>query len=313
MKESFINSNNQISLFEEKNESQIFNGTSFYNQFNEEKKELKSLLEESFNDQFKIDNISEVDDEFDLDIKKEESFIIKNFEKTIYLCPICKTFPKIVPINYDNIIYICMCKKRKNGIKLSIKKDLDEKFLTFPKDKQEEIDKYVKCKNKEIHPNKLYPFVCYCINCKQNLCEDCLVMHKNAGCELDLFVLHNSETRKMVKEIIEIINNENKYIDLSMHCKGSLFGEIKNISNNNFTIQNTSHIKIVENENGYEEIYLDPTDYSNGKNIKNQNLNSLIYIIIRDFFKYPNDIHFTNIENILNYLKNLTHFTLKSQ
>ena len=71
MKASFINSNNQLSLFEEKNESQILNGTSIYNKLNEEKKELNSLLEESFNDQFKIDNISEIDNEFNLDIKNK--------------------------------------------------------------------------------------------------------------------------------------------------------------------------------------------------------------------------------------------------
>lgn len=166
----------------------------------------------------KSNEIENIESNFKLDFKKLNSKIIQSSENIHYLCPKCHTFPIILIDNSDIIIYICEYKNSKNGIRLSIEKNLDENFLSFLNEnyKNYDFEKYTKC-NGEMHKGERYPFVCYCLDYKLNLCEECLVIHKNEEHNLYVFCLYNSETRKAIQKIIEIINHENKYINLDLY------------------------------------------------------------------------------------------------
>lgn len=308
---NIINEDNskELSFYREENDrtGNFIGSIIYYESFNNNKFNESFLDKSVFGlGQIKSNELEDIESDFKLDFRKSKSKIIQHYGEIHYLCPKCHTFPIILIINNDKIMYICKCKIRKNGIHLSIEKDLDENFLTFSDSNNNELEfeKYTKCNNNNIHPGEQYPFVCYCNICNENLCEECLVLHKNENHNLDAFCFHNSETNKNIHKIYKIINNENIYLNLDHYCKGSLLGEINKINMPGKIIEKEP-IKLNEYKNYYEKLNLDINDYENGVNIKNQNLNTLIGIIIKDYYRYPNYNHFKNIENILLFLMNI--------
>jgi surface protein len=87
--------------------------------------------------------------------------ILENYKNKIYICEKCGVFPIIR--KYNNKIHI-ICKETNHAEEVEIKIFIGKDF----KEKKDEDKKYKYCKH---HKDKL--LVKACVNCKQNLCEDC--------------------------------------------------------------------------------------------------------------------------------------------
>ena len=133
---NIINEDNskELSFYREENDrtGNFIGSIIYYESFNNNKFNESFLDKSVFGlGQIKSNELEDIESDFKLDFRKSKSKIIQHYGEIHYLCPKCHTFPIILIINNDKIMYICKCKIRKNGIHLSIEKDLDENFLTF--------------------------------------------------------------------------------------------------------------------------------------------------------------------------------------
>ena len=244
----------------------------------------------------------------DLEISFSESYIPNLINESLhYLCPQCSNFPLIEFIDENKILYKCYCF---NQILVDIKdlfrelnynKELNDNKLLNPilyDTMDSELNKYNSSYNEEInkffgfkcvkHKSKICKFKYYCNKCQKNLCKMCCSEHLEHSQDLTLFDFKD----------INLLNKINNLINpmiIQINKKITSINENTFIDENNIKYNETSvyKIKILEN-NKINKIL--KNNYRNY-----QFFIELINIIIFDYKKYPNIIHFLNIDNIFRF------------
>lgn len=129
-----------------------------------------------------------------------------------YCCPSCTALPEILCYN-----------KGKNTIKLNCKKDgeITMKLSEYiEKMKNWESTSELKMKNKCIEHNK-QKYICYCQDCKQNLCKDCIVDPKH-----EKHIKYDIESLRPDKKELLFIKNQ---IEMLFQKKNDLIRAIKSL------------------------------------------------------------------------------------
>ena len=163
--------------------------------------------------------------------------IIEKNKNKLYICDKCEVFP--ITRKYNNKIQI-ICKETNHVEEMEINKFIGREI----KEKNEEnIKKYKFCKN---HKDKL--LVKACINCKQNLCEDC---KHDKNHTIKSFEDLNKDYKYLIKGLKEcLIDNPNNFIikkeETNHQGLSSAFESLKNKGEK--SVRNTIVEKILEDE-----------------------------------------------------------------
>ena len=189
-----------------------------------------------------------------------------------YICKFCSSFPLIKLIDNNNILLICNNHRDKIEI---------EEFLKRIKEDKDNIDinKYKQCK---IHKNNKI-LIKVCINCKKNLCEECLKDNTHKDHQIKSFEELNKETiyiQNILKNYIDKnkYHKENKTYSNQTFTKGIPESEKQN-SERDLTKKIDSELK-EKGENPFKIIY---------------NFRALIHIVLSDLELCQNYIHYENI------------------
>lgn len=131
------------------------------------------------------------------DINEEKSINSTEQKELIYKIFFCKKCKEIPSINFlkDNTLNInCKCKEIMN----QKTKDFIEEHLI--KKNEKELKKYLYC---QIHEKK---FIYYCIDCNDNLCEECasLKEHENHKNTFKYLIIDENEIKEILMSIKEI-------------------------------------------------------------------------------------------------------------
>ena len=202
--------------------------------------------------------------------EKKVSEIINKNKNKLYICEKCKTFPIIRIIG--NKIKIT-CKDTKHEEEMEIRKyiqnitknEVDEKNV-------EEIKKYKFCKT---HIEK--PIIKACVNCKQNLCEECLKNHENH--KIKEFKELDEEIEYLKKQLLEYINSN--------------YSNDKNEGNNSYKHSNLeSAFKSADNK---DKSSGSNTNFEQGLEESDILIDSIIYLI-SNMTDFPSYSHYENVK-----------------
>ena len=281
-------------------------------------------------------------------INKENNIKIENVnEKEIIksneiICPQCGNITKIKIDNYNINLYDCKNNHNNNNIifkefENTQKIDLSKIICDFCKEKNKSNeDEFFNCflchKNicsicKKSHDkthkivdyekrnyicDKHYDtFVKYCNQCKQNICMECEIDHKNHNCtylgdlipnkgnllkEIEKFRKKIDEFNKNIKDIINILNNVTENIELYYNLCNDIF--------NNFKIQNKNYYNLqnINEFSNYINVIINNINKINNENNLNNKINNIINIYNSMTHKNNNNVikkdkEIINIEN----------------
>ena len=157
-----------------------------------------------------------------------------------YRCPKCYKFPIIeFKKNQEYVSYICDCSKDSKFLSI---KDLfvpEKNFLTYLCDIKFIYKKGFLCTiHKSDINNKYRKFKYFCINCKDNICKDCLLYHLGKSHDVINLEIQKLEMNKKIisinNKLIEIKGeNEESYKLSSDEDKINNF-EYEKLENGNF-------------------------------------------------------------------------------
>ena len=224
-----------------------------------------------------------------------------------YICPKCFNFPFIQFLNNkEDIYYSCACIRNKY-LKIKDLFDPENKYITnlnnsniINKKDDDNLNKNhgFKCTRHKSNESKKFKY--FCIECNNNICEDCLKYHLNKKHDLMNLEIEMFEMNKKIEKINELLNKEEENTtDQSEETEKKDIEDFLNEDDkiNNSINDNNKTIKLVKLDNGnYEKIFVE------NKKVILDNFKELIYIIINDYMNYPNYYHFFNIQNIYDIL-----------
>ena len=257
---------------------------------------------------FSNNNISIIDEKemsSSLDISIYNILNENEYPYMHYMCPKCHNFPLIQYINEREIYYTCGCIKKKQ-MKIKELFDNENKYFLIEKSSSKsstrassfssgealvtENSKEYKSKNNKNsigfycskHNSKKFRY--FCTTCKVNLCKECIEFHlgKEHNRIVFDFVTHKDTKPKIIK-INEIINSHLKKKENFESIEKGFDLDDCNDKINNETIK----LEVID-ESTIEKVPINYMEYF----IK------LIYIILSDYNKYPNNSHLLNIRNI---------------
>jgi len=215
-------------------------------------------------------NYEEIDSISKISSQNDQSLI--NFH---YLCKQCNSFPSIsINYNHEKIIFKCDNNKHKGEIEL-------DTFIKEIKSDNIDINKYQLCQE---HNKKITKV---CIECKQNLCEECKHEDKHQ-------IRRYEDLKEENKYLINFLNNyaeELKQEEIPKNTNGS----VSNSKNKNFN----EVLKSKDEKEKYNSKELSQNFHEKSKEIIY--LRKLIKIILGDLENIPNYIHFENLKKF-NYL-----------
>ena len=191
-----------------------------------------------------------------------------------YMCKFCSSFPLIKLIDNNNILLIYNNHRDKIEI---------EEFLKRIREDKDNIDinEYKQCK---IHKNNKN-LIKVCINCKKNLCEECLKDNTHKDHQIKSF-------EELNKETIYIQNILKNYIDKNKYHK-----ENKTYSNQTFT--KGLELELEKQKNSEREITKKIASELKEKGEDPfkiiYNFRALIHIVLSDLELCQNYIHYENI------------------
>ena len=214
-----------------------------------------------------------------------------------YLCLKCKHFPYIIFENQNEIIYQCGC-TRKEGNLIKIKEYLNEISKNDKNLDDKNIDSINRCKR---HNRK---FRYYCSNCHINLCRECCGSHWEKRHDLKIFDFNDYYIRRRVNEIILSVNSKRK-----CNHRIKIENDFENSHNFEELMENISNYSEESKEDNDIKLYKININNNDNHNARIEENNpyyliKLIKIIINDYLKYPNFMHFYNIENAYRFLLN---------
>ena len=229
-----------------------------------------------------------------------------------YRCPICFNFPLIefIDKNEDIINHTCACHIKK-PIKISDLFIKEKNHMSFSDNDISSLNNIndsnwkkilgFKCLEHISQDNKNSNFEYYCLFCYENICKDCLEKHLNKKHDLIPFVYRNVEAKKKMSSILKFEKDEEIVKDIefdnenSINLNKSEFEKILEADKNDKKINDNTRVLVLTN--------------NSAKSIPNKekekihsNFITLINIIINDYLKFPNYLHFINIENIYRVL-----------
>ena len=208
-----------------------------------------------FSDSYYINKISQIPENFSISD-------YRNDDKYHYYCETCFSFP-LIKFNGNNVILTCSNgHKEEIEIKAYIKEILKEK---------DNLDKLKLCKN---HENK--EIIQCCINCKKDLCKDCLKNH--------------DKNHKIIS--FEQLNNESsKYINyFDKFFKKKIIKTKKQINLSNSKLNSFTQ-GISKSEDFTEE---DLDEVLN----KDSEIIDIMMVVLSDNYNFKSYIHYENITNI---------------